>query len=427
VTFELGRSLLLADAIAPDALANALFMVATKGVCLPRALVVMEAVEPARLEEELARVEVPVLRHAAPLQELVERLPPGLCDALMAIPLRRDARTGTVDVAVVDARDAHAADEIAYWLDAPVRVLRTSYAAMDLALKKLKAGPDKGVHPLAPPIWVPVAKRVREVAETPMYGTPVIDEKMAEAILEAQTRNIPIPLKKKSEMPPEFPTLDETLPEPVLDLKNPKPPSSRPDARSLSSAPPPSAARILAEEPMSQRAPVTARGPFAASAPTAPFAEIAGVLEAMRDAPDRDHVVELIIEGMRPVARKIGIFVVKQGAFVGWACTPELADIDALKALRIPIGAPTLLARALDAGAPVLGRIDVTAPNVALVAALRSTPGEVAVAAIRIDGKPALVVFADELGDTRIATKRLADLVRAAAEALTRILLERRR
>jgi hypothetical protein len=296
---------------------------------------------------------------------------------------------------------------------------------MDTALTKMRAGPDRNVHALAPPIWVPQPqpKRIRPMAETPVWGTPMMDEKTAEALLDAQSRNIPIPLKKK-----EFPTLEETLPEPVLDLKYPKAPSSpRPDPRSVPVPPMPSAARILAEEPMSQAAPVTARGPYAENAPTAPFADVAGVLRAMREAPDRDHVVELLIEGLRPVARKVGIFVVKHGAFVGWACTPELADLDTLRALHVPLGAPTVLARALDAGAPTLGRMDITGPNVTLSAAFRSAPGELAIAAIRIDGKPALVILVDDLGDTTFAMRRLEQLTRAASEALTRILLERRR
>jgi hypothetical protein len=432
VTFELGRSLLLADAIAPDALASALLLVATKGVCLPRALVTMEAVELPRLEEELARVEVPVLRHVVPLVELVELLPPGLCDALMAVPLRRDPRTGTVDVAVVDARDAHAADEIAYWLEAPVRVLRTSYAAMDAALARMRPqAPGEKVKALAPPIWVPVAKHVREVAETPMYGSPMMDEKTAQALLEGRDE-IPIPLRKDIPIPltqsRERTASAHELPEPVVDLVHPKPPSSRPDPHALSSAVATSAARILAEErsPHS-RAPVTARGPFAASAPVAPFSDMGAVLEAMREAPDRDHVIEILLESMRAVARRVGIFVVKQGAFVGWACTTELSDVDTLRALKVPIGAPTVLARALDAGAPVLARLEATAANVALAAALRVPPEEAAVAAIRIDGKPVLVVFADGLTNETAAMKRLGELTRAAADALTRILMERRR
>ena len=70
-------------------------------------------------------------------------------------PVRRDPRTGTIDVAVVDARDPHAADEISYWLKSPVRVIRTSMASMDAALQGIDEEPGLGMHPLAPPMGSP--------------------------------------------------------------------------------------------------------------------------------------------------------------------------------------------------------------------------------------------------------------------------------
>src|SRR5258706_4231464 len=132
VTYELGRSLLLSDAVSPEALAEALCTAASERVSLVRALLSTRAIDPDRLEEELARTtDAPLQRHVTPIFDLMEQLPPGLCARLLAVPVRRDPRTGTIDVAVADARDSHAAEEIAFFLRAPVRLVRAPLSAIE--------------------------------------------------------------------------------------------------------------------------------------------------------------------------------------------------------------------------------------------------------------------------------------------------------
>src|SRR5271170_293013 len=142
MTFALARSLLLADAVTPDALAQALLVAATRGTSLVRALLATRAIDPLRLEQQLERGDAPYMRHVAPVMALVQHLPPGLCERLLALPVRRDPRTGTIDVAVVDARDPHPVEEVAHWLKAPVRMVRTSMASMDGALRRIHAKPE---------------------------------------------------------------------------------------------------------------------------------------------------------------------------------------------------------------------------------------------------------------------------------------------
>jgi len=146
VTFALARSLLLADAVTPEALAQALLVSATRGTSLVKALLATRAIDTMRLEQVLERSEAPYMRHVAPIASLVQRLPLGLCERLLALPVRRDPRTGTVDVAVVDSRDPHAVEEIAHWLNAPVRTVRTSLASMEAALMRLGEEPGLAVH-----------------------------------------------------------------------------------------------------------------------------------------------------------------------------------------------------------------------------------------------------------------------------------------
>jgi hypothetical protein len=175
MSFALARSLLLTDAVTAEALAQALFVSATRGTSLVRALLTTGAIDAPRLEHQLERGEAPYMRHVAPVMSLVHQLPPGLCERLLALPVRRDPRTGTVDVAVVDARDPHAVEEVAHWLRAPVRMVRTSLAAMGAALRRVDSKAELGVRPLAAPIWVPAPGERVDVADTPAYGLPAVD------------------------------------------------------------------------------------------------------------------------------------------------------------------------------------------------------------------------------------------------------------
>ncbi len=433
MTFELGRSLILADAIAPDALAHALLVVATTGVCLPRALVAVGAMEATRLDEHLARGDAPMLRHVVPVQELVAKLPAGLCEQLLALPVRQDPRTQTIDIAVVDARDTHAGDEIAFWLEAPVRLVRTSFAAMDAALKRLRVVPERGVRSLAPPIWVPTTSEVRRIAETPLYGTraiqtPPAEEEDEDALYRTEIGdfpavdpNIPIPLSRRSMRPVSIVEVDGSSVAISLgssDVRIHEPGLPENDAiidlrRRRASTPP-----IAAEPTPMSRTPITARGPFSANAPTLPFADSGTIVAAMRTAPDRDRILDLLLAGARTVARRVAIFVVKKDELIGWTCTPELGERAAFRKVQISTTSTTLLARAL-AGGTHLGRLQKIDAHATLFDVMHGAPTrEVAVTGVRIEARPTIVVLSDEVGDTLIATRRLDELARVAGESL---------
>ncbi|HEY8088773.1 MAG TPA: hypothetical protein VIF09_13030, partial [Polyangiaceae bacterium] len=92
MTFALARSLLLADAVTPESLGQALFVAATRNTSLVRALLATRAIEAPKLERQLDRGDAPYMRHVAPVMALVQQLPPGLCERLLALPVRRDPR-----------------------------------------------------------------------------------------------------------------------------------------------------------------------------------------------------------------------------------------------------------------------------------------------------------------------------------------------
>jgi hypothetical protein len=133
---ELTKALLLEEAASEAAIAEALFASVTGGVPLVLALAEARAVSLEVLGRYLARTEAPYLRHVVPLAEVVDRLPPGLCYRLFAVPVRRDAITGTVDVVVADTSDPHPGNEMSFHLGAPVRRVRAPIAPNDEAVRR---------------------------------------------------------------------------------------------------------------------------------------------------------------------------------------------------------------------------------------------------------------------------------------------------
>ncbi len=158
MTIELARRLLGAGA-PPAAIEAALMTEATQGA--PFILALIERAPSLRvlLERELARADAPEIHWVRATPELVRRLPPGLCQRLLAVPVHRDGATGRVDVAAVDTLGLHVAMEFAFHLDSPVRVLRAELDQIRLALSNIgsreaAAPPPGGYASVIPPASV---------------------------------------------------------------------------------------------------------------------------------------------------------------------------------------------------------------------------------------------------------------------------------
>jgi hypothetical protein len=403
------RSLVLADLVSQEALAEALFVSAINGIPLVRALLVSHAIDAPRLEQHLERGDAPYMRHVAAVLPLVERLPAGMCERLLAVPVRRDPRTGTVDVAVVDASDPHPAEEIGHWLQAPVRVVRTSLAALDATLRRNSAVPDRGMRSLAPPMWL-----ARE-------GLPPSDDAYFAASEGTADPHIPFALTRKSMVPPAVvvgpPAIERDVraeqTDPVLDLRRLKTAAS-------------AAAEIV--EP-----PPTLRGPFGDDGVAEPrtlrglLADIAPILDQIRVEHDRDAILGLVLAGVHHVARRAVVFGVRRGVLFGWTCSPGLADREALR--RVQWNAEgSVLANALESDRVRFVRIPPDAVHAPLRSILRTHPAtEVALVAVRVDGRPVVVVVADDLLDRNVAAQRLEELARVAGTAIGLALRSRRK
>ncbi len=414
MTFALAQSLVLAHAVTPDALAEALLLSATRGTSLVRALVATRAIDGLRLEAMLEGGETPYLRHIAPVTSLVQRLPPGLCDRLLALPVREDPRNGTVDVAVVDARDPHPVEEIGYWLDAPVRMVRTSIASMESALLRVggrfDSGSDPGIYALAPPIWAPAS---RAAASNDAHA-------LAREFEGANgDDDIAIPLTRRNfdpepviELGTEMARRARHETDPILYLKRRKVGAPGLDARL---DPPPAS-------------PVATARPGTPNEPPPSSIALTSVVERMHQARDRDEILDLLVAGVCSVARRVAVLAVRRDALVGWTGSWELADRSTLRGVRFDNSMRTVLHEALERDGARLTRVPLDAAHAPFVAIMRSPPSrEVALAAVKTDGRAIAVIFADDLGDAPVAIERIAFLAREAGESLGRLLRERRK
>lgn len=410
---ELTKALLLEDVSTATSVAEALFASVNGGVPLLRALVDSDAASHLVLEQLLARNhETPRLARVTPDRDLSARLPHGLCDRLLAIPIHQDPITGTVDIVVADPSDPHPAEELAFHLGVTARVFRAPLAEIEDALRRLKSTSFAETHemelgrsasslPVSPPSFVG-GRRTR----TPPWGTPIHSlghvgpRSPSEPAKSKDGSAIPIPLTRKT-MGPVAPSgagspLVNALRGDLMNDRAVPGPPPLPHIRPHSDVPPP-----------------------------LPFPEVSGVIAALRHAATRDDVLELVLIGARMVARRVGLFVVKKGGYLGRAGTPEFADQATLQSIVIPLDENSIFDRAVreDLYLGPVPNDDVHAP---LLRVLTAPSRDVAVVPVRVTGKTAVIIVADELGHTMIGTRRLEELARAAGEAFERILRKRR-
>jgi hypothetical protein len=301
---------------------------------------------------------------------------------------------------------------------------------------------------------------------TPPYGTPVYDPLTATAVESEPRRAYRI-------APPDDRTaLREARPaEPVTTGEPPKSPD-RPAASdrakaadapapafTMGDAPKPSAQPVASAAPApdprtttlasrGQRRvsrPVLAAVPYPAppsSAPAQPAENVSSppgrggeaaewrkvrapdggpVLEGLRKATARDEVIRLAMRGMRLVARRLAVFLVKRDGFYGWACNADLGDEETLRTLVISADLPSVLATA-TATAMYLGPIPPTPAHEGLLRVMERSSLDVAAVAVRVAGRPVLVLLCDDLHDTMVSTRYLTELAKGVGEALTRLI-----
>jgi hypothetical protein len=396
VPLDFARKLVESGIVQRDEMDRALFAHLSRGVPIVVSLVAAGALSHRTLEDELGRNDAPTMRSVAAVSRLVEQLPAGICRALLAVPVRLDARTGTVDVAAVDPNDPHVPTEFGFHLKAPIRMVRAPLSAIEEALRALET-PEPTPAPRASSRPPPA----RQSRRTPPYLSR--EAAMAvDAVVPQMRRNnsdMPIPLIRKQTV----------APPPMA-----RPPSIAPDFPVAIERSPEASE---GEEP----APRTAT--FSPRAPHAPLPPLDALKEAIRTAQTRDDVIDLLLRGVCTFAGRAGAFVSRRGEYRGWRCNAELASIEVFREVTIPADQPSILATAAATGT-YLGPVPRTAAHAELLRVMGYAT-EVAALPVRVDGVLAMILVLDDLADTMLGTRRAEELALVAGEALARILRER--
>lgn len=381
------------------------------GVPILRALINFGFLSSRTLDSELGRIDGPTLRSVQPVARLLETLPPGMCQRLLALPVRQDTRTGTVDIAAVDPNDQHVRQEFAHHLASPVRVIRAPMAAIEEALLRL----EPPAAQLSPPF--------RSERPTPPYvGVPAFGDQAPVSIplFRHALPDSPIPLvRRATEHPPSLDnppstaeyqgSLGGNLASPALPVLQPNPIvniEAVPETRRVS---------------VPSMIPPTRPQAFANGAPRGPFASPEPFLTAIRQATTREDVLSPLLAGLGTVSRCVGILAVRKGEFQGWQCNEAMAAANDFRQLRVRMDVPSLFATAGTTGF-FLGPIPRTPAHSQLLALLGNPTTEVSATPVRVSGKLAMIIVLHELGDTMLATKRAEEFARIVGEVLANIL-----
>jgi hypothetical protein len=424
VTFDLGRRLLLSSAITAGELRHAVHETVVGRKPFPRALADASATARSILEQGLDEPQgaiSAVLPTVQPLQEIVDALPSGLLRWLVAVPVRRDPRSGAIDLAVVDPLDPYAASEVAFHLRLPVRARAASLSSIEKALSTLlEAEPEpppstqRKVGPTRPP---PPPEAMMHFSSTPSEreedAMPLV-RRARQSLAPASTTHRP------ASVPPGPLSLAPVTPRSIA----PSQAGSVAMVMNFSAA-----SRESRQSSESSMMPATHRG--APPAPSrrppalkrAPFTPLDGALDIIERAETRDVLVAGLLRGLGTTAQSTVLLVPRKGRYVGLAAGGDL-DLQALRDRTVPVAGA--LAEALSNRVRI-GHLDGVADAELLdVLDLRHLAAiDVLLQPVFVAEKPAMVLGAFGIGEIAEAASRARALATAASGALVRILRNR--
>jgi len=399
VTVELARRLIESGVPLAD-IEAALLLVVERGLSLPEALAERDAGLLSRVEQELARSELPSVLTVRASPELFARLPVGLCRRLLAVPVHVDPRTGRVDVAAAEPLDPHVGQEFAFHLDQPVRVLQASLEAVKAALERLQRGAKVSVLP---------PRRQPEPSLSSDAPIPLVK-------LDTGARSdAPIPLVRRSMLPVRSPSA-------VPGQRSVPPPSAVPEAEGVAlswrSKPPPVDLVARATE-LNQ----SAARPPSLRPPPAPNA--ATTRERLEDATSPEGVLEILRDCLSPAASIV--FAVKNASFDGRVASPGVEQRTLAKNISLLSHQPSVLETAVKSGF-YLGPIPNTPNHRELREALPpDAVNEVYVTVVTVSDRASLVWLLAGFEQSLDLTRRADEIALVAGRALTRILRQRKR
>ncbi len=397
MSVEIARRLLDGGWVPRADVEVALLQGVIRGVPFVQALAERRPDLTALVERELSHAGVPVLRTVNPRRDLWVALPLGMCERLLALPVRQEAITKTVDVAAVDPFDGHVKQEFSFQLDAPVRILRAPLDALLVALEGLHSGGDfvRGVHRI-----LGVDDESSEIGEAsaPSPATEVAGD---ESLPRRFSSYPPIPLVQKQRGPlsgkATSPGLGESATagsvqedehgDPVIDLTR------------------------------------TKLDPEAVTRSRLREADLAQVEKELAGSKSPDEVVSVVTEHACPEGSAI-VFSVKQTEYVARAAS---FAVDGLRDVSVARSHPSVFQAASESG-HYLGMLPETLVHALLRDLLASRLGpEVYVVPAFVSKRPTLMLLVTGFERSFSATVRADRIATAAGAALERLVLDRKR
>jgi hypothetical protein len=392
----------------------ALFAAVDRGISLTQAVNELYPDLIELLERALDRSEFPAIHTVRALPDVVKKLPLGMCERLLALPVHRDTRSDRIDVAAVDVLDAHVATEFGFHLGVPIRILRAPFSELIAALE--------GLH--AAGIFLPGLSRVLAGNHPGEFHAGDRAVEISEKP-QAQPSEPPIPLVRKSLAParqwtPDAPQISAVIPEsesesdagePVLSLRRPKPFSG--------------AERAPLEPSRAEPSTLPGRAPEPELAGPPWSLEFEAAVAAIDRATSPEQVVAGLCDGLEPV--RALVFAVRSASFDVRAGSAGLGTPNELRALSVPSGNGSLLDAAARTGY-YLG------PQ-AQLAALKSLDrkwgaprnAECYARAVNVSERPSLILMMLGFRDSTEATRRADVLARTAGATLERIVRSRKK
>jgi hypothetical protein len=424
VPLDLGRRLLATSAVHAGEVRRALISALSSSAPFHRALADSSAAVRTLLskppEGEL------VVRSVIPDMSLVAELPEGLPARLLAVPMRKDARTGTIDIAVTDPSDAHLLAELSFHTSGHARLVGAPLPAIESALlliapPKFQRVPTADFAKVTPPAEPPALEVARSPESQAVIGP----------ITSPREDAVPLLVRRSSR------SMQSVTPPPPSVRMESEPPSAIPLSRTRATGTPPTTAPLV-EEKAADSAPVQMVVDFrratraekdeAASRPAKrklepkrpPFPSLTRVLETIDAAGDRAALIEALLRGLLTTSVGAALFAPRRGRFVGVGAIGEV-EPERMKHASLSLGGAVAESIAKNER---LGTLD---PNVDLdlytaLGLERFSAVHVLIQPSFVADKAAMLLVAFGMGDVLESQRRARVLATAAAAALERLL-----
>jgi hypothetical protein len=406
VTIELARRLLRGEVIGRERVETALADCVQRRIAFPQALLERDSTLAPALERELERSDLAAIHTVRPVPELYAALPKGMCSALLAVPVRRDPRDGTVDVCAVDPFDQHVAAEFGFHLDAPIRVLRSPLDEVLSAITALNT--VTMTLPARRESRLPDSRLELVVDVTPALGTP----------------------RRPSSSTPPPPAVGNSPSAPPLPLvrRSIGPRQREPTDPGLGAVEDPGAGNddvvIALKRPKTVNASAAAAMAQSVQVPVS-MADIAAAIDRVASAGSPAAVVTAIASAAGSGFGQIVVYALRGEAYEARAASAPAAR-DALEMLGMSSEEPSILRSAAEAGY-YLGSLPTTLPHAALRSLIAPGQGdELYAVPVMVSGRTALVILIYGFGFAFATTQAADRLARAASETLERIVMSRK-